>query len=53
MVFLTTDHLSSRGRHLEASQIFIDYAQDVEAAVEVLRQGAEFSEALRIVSLLV
>ncbi|WWC91266.1 uncharacterized protein L201_006209 [Kwoniella dendrophila CBS 6074] len=46
-----TDHLSSRGRHLEASQIFIEYAQDVDSAVDVLCRGADFSEAYRLTSL--
>jgi len=46
---LTPDHLSSRGRHLEAAQVYLDYASDVDAAVDVLCRGAEFSEAYRIV----
>ncbi|WVW79282.1 hypothetical protein I302_101249 [Kwoniella bestiolae CBS 10118] len=46
-----TDHLSSRGRHLEASQVFIEHAQDVDSAVDVLCRGTEFSEAYRLTSL--
>jgi elongator complex protein 1 len=47
---LTPDHLSSRGRHLEAAQVYLDYASDVDAAVDVLCRGAEFAEAHRIVA---
>nr|XP_018259126.1 elongator complex protein 1 [Kwoniella dejecticola CBS 10117]OBR81284.1 elongator complex protein 1 [Kwoniella dejecticola CBS 10117] len=46
-----TDHLASRGRHLEASQVFIEHAQDVDSAVDVLCRGADFSEAYRLISL--
>lgn len=46
-----TDHLSSRGSHLEASRILLDYMHDVDAAVDVLSRGANFPEAYRIVSL--
>ncbi|WRT69010.1 uncharacterized protein IL334_005992 [Kwoniella shivajii] len=46
-----TDHLASRGRHLEASQIFIEHAQDVDSAIDVLCRGTEFSEAYRLASL--
>ncbi|OCF72658.1 elongator complex protein 1 [Kwoniella mangroviensis CBS 8886] len=46
-----TDHLSSRGRHLEASQVFIEHASDVDSAVDVLCRGTEFSEAYRLTSL--
>nr|XP_019009784.1 elongator complex protein 1 [Kwoniella pini CBS 10737]OCF48565.1 elongator complex protein 1 [Kwoniella pini CBS 10737] len=46
-----TDHLASRGRHLEASQVFIEHAQDVDSAVDVLCRGADFSEAYRLTSL--
>jgi hypothetical protein len=44
------DHLASRGRHIEASQVYLDYADDVDAAVDVVCRGAEFGEAYRIVS---
>lgn len=44
-----TDHLSSRGRHGEAAQIFVDYANDIDSAVDVACRGSEFSEAYRIV----
>lgn len=45
-----TDYLGSRGRHSEAAQIFIDYGNDVDGAVEVLCRGAEFAEANRLAS---
>jgi elongator complex protein 1 len=44
------DHLSSRGRSLEAAQVFLDYQNDVDSAVDVLCRGAEFAEAYRLVS---
>ena len=44
-----TEHLASRGRHGEAAQTFLDYAQDVDSAVDVLCRGNEFAEAYRIV----
>ena len=47
------DHLVSRGKHLEAARVFLDYSEDVDAAVDVLCRGIEFSEAYRIVSLIV
>lgn len=46
----STDHLASRGRSIEAAQIYVEYAQDVESAVDVLCKGAEFAEARRLVS---
>jgi elongator complex protein 1 len=45
-----TDYLSSRGRHLEAAQVFIEYTQDVDSAVDMLCRGSEFGEAYRLVS---
>ncbi|WVR09089.1 hypothetical protein IAU60_006151 [Kwoniella sp. DSM 27419] len=48
MVGRVTDHLASRGRHLEASQVFIDHAQDVDSAIDVLCRGTEFAEAYRL-----
>ena len=45
-----SDYLASRGRHVEASQVLIDYAADVDEAVDVLCRGAEFAEAYRLVS---
>ncbi|WWD21132.1 hypothetical protein CI109_105613 [Kwoniella shandongensis] len=50
MVERVTDHLASRGRHLEAAQVFIEHAQDVDSAVDVLCRGTEFAEAYRLVS---
>jgi elongator complex protein 1 len=47
---LIVDHLSSRGKNLEAAQIFLDYAKDVDSAVHVLSRGGEFAEAQRVVS---
>lgn len=46
-----TDHLSSRGKHLEAARVFIDYSEDVDSAVDVLCRGTEFSEAYRTATL--
>ena len=43
------DHLSSRGKNLEAAQIFMDYANDVDSAVQGLSKGLEFAEAQRLV----
>ncbi|KAK4687641.1 elongator complex protein 1, partial [Tremellales sp. Uapishka_1] len=43
-----TDHLASRGRTLDASQVYLDYAKDVDSAVDVLCRGTEFSEAYRV-----
>ena len=43
------DHLASRGSHLEASRVLLDYAQNVDAAVDVLCRGTDFPEAYRIV----
>ncbi|WVQ81518.1 hypothetical protein IAT38_003642 [Cryptococcus sp. DSM 104549] len=51
MVERVTDYLASRGRHLEAAQVFVEYAGDVDSAVDVCCRGAEFSEAYRLVSL--
>nr|ODO03858.1 elongator complex protein 1 [Cryptococcus depauperatus CBS 7855] len=45
-----TDYLGSRGRHLEAAQVFIEYAKDIDSAVDTCCQGTEFSEAYRLVS---
>lgn len=45
------DYLGSRGRHLEASQIFIEYSSDVDSAVDTCCRGAEFSEAYRLTSI--
>jgi elongator complex protein 1 len=45
-----SDHLSGRGKSLEAAQVFIDYGEDVVSAVDTLTRGAEFAEAYRIVS---
>lgn len=47
----TKDYLGSRGRHLEASQIFIEYSSDVDSAVDTCCRGAEFSEAYRLISI--
>lgn len=44
------DHLASRGKPIEASRILVEYARDVDAAVDVLCRGAEFAEAYRLVS---
>lgn len=43
------DHLSSRGKNLDAAQVFMDYAKDVDSAVQVLSKGLEFAEAQRLV----
>ncbi|WVQ93259.1 hypothetical protein IAU59_000325 [Kwoniella sp. CBS 9459] len=51
LVQRVTDHLASRGRHLEASQVFIEHTDDVDSAVDVLCRGTEFSEAYRLTSL--
>ena len=51
MVERVTDHLSSRGKNLEAAQVFMDYANDVDSAVEVLSKGLEFAEAQRLTAL--
>ncbi|KAK8843352.1 hypothetical protein IAR55_007009 [Kwoniella newhampshirensis] len=51
MVERVTDYLASRGRHLEAAQVFVEHAQDVDSAVDVLCRGTEFAEAYRLVSL--
>lgn len=47
---ISTDHLASRGRPIEASRILVEYGKDVDKAVDILCRGAEFSEALRLVS---
>jgi hypothetical protein len=44
-----SDHLSSRGKNLDAAQVFMDYAKDVDSAVQVLSKGLEFAEAQRLV----
>ena len=44
------DHMSSRGRSIEGARILVDYAQDVDGAVDILCRGAEFAEAYRLVS---
>ena len=44
-----TEELSSKERHLEASQILVDYAEDASQAVAVLASGGHFSEAKRLV----
>ncbi|OWZ30446.1 elongator complex protein 1, partial [Cryptococcus neoformans AD2-60a] len=51
MIERVTDYLGSRGRHLEASQIFIEYSSDVDSAVDTCCRGAEFSEAYRLISI--
>ncbi|KAE8543492.1 hypothetical protein D1P53_000206 [Cryptococcus gattii VGV] len=51
MIERVTDYLGSRGRHLEASQIFIEYSSDVDSAVDTCCRGAEFSEAYRLTSI--
>lgn len=43
------DHLSGRGKNLEAAKVFMEYADDVDNAVDVLTRGAEFAEAYRLV----
>jgi elongator complex protein 1 len=45
------DHLASRGRRVEASRVLVEYAKDIDAAVDVLCRGAEFAEAYRLVCL--
>ncbi|GMK55839.1 hypothetical protein CspeluHIS016_0208950 [Cutaneotrichosporon spelunceum] len=50
MVERISDYLSSRGRHAEAGQVLVDYAEDVDAAVDVLSRGGEFAEAYRLAS---
>ncbi|SRR6266404_948436 len=44
------EDLTSKKRHAEASQVLVDYAQDVREAVITLVNGNQFSEARRIVS---
>ncbi|ORY20535.1 putative Pol II transcription elongation factor [Naematelia encephala] len=46
-----TDHLSSRGASLEASRVLVEYAKDVDSAIEVLCRGSQFAEAYRLASL--
>ncbi|RSH95270.1 hypothetical protein EHS25_000356 [Saitozyma podzolica] len=46
-----TDHLASRGRHTEAARVFVEYASDVDSAVDVLCRGTDFAEAYRLASL--
>jgi len=46
---LTADYLASRGRHLEAAQLYLEYTQDVDSAVHAVSSGADFAEAYRIV----
>lgn len=46
----SAEELSSKKRHTEASQVLLDYAEDVREAVITLVQGNQFSEARRIVS---
>ncbi|WOO84954.1 Elongator complex protein 1 [Vanrija pseudolonga] len=48
LVERVTEYLVSRGRHIEASQIYMEYEGDVDAAVDVLARGAEFAEAYRL-----
>lgn len=47
---LTVEYLASRGRHLEAAQLYLEYTQDVDSAVHAVSSGADFAEAFRIVS---
>ncbi|EJD52142.1 IKI3-domain-containing protein [Auricularia subglabra TFB-10046 SS5] len=42
--------LSSKRRYAEAATVYLDYADDVDAAVHVLVEGNEFAEAQRLVS---
>lgn len=43
--------LKSKRRFAEAGRVLLEYARDVEAAVEALVEGGEFTEALRLVRL--
>lgn len=49
----TSDHLTGRGKSLDAAQVHMEYAEDVDSAVDALTRGAEFAEAYRIVSHLI
>lgn len=44
------DYLGGRGRSIEAAQVFLDYASDVDSAIDVLCRGGEFSEAYRLIA---
>ena len=46
---MSADHLASRGRPLEASQVYLEYGSNVDAAVDVLCRGMGFAEARRVV----
>jgi elongator complex protein 1 len=43
--------LKSNRRFSEASQVFLDYAEDVEEAVVALLEGSKWAESLRVIHL--
>lgn len=49
---VSSGHLSSRGRNVEAGRLVLDYGGDVEEAVVQFCKGRDFSEAYRVVRLL-
>jgi elongator complex protein 1 len=50
---LTVEDLVSKKRHPEAARVLLDYAKDVREAVAALVAGNGFSEARRLVGVLV
>ena len=46
-----SEHLASRGKRLEAAQLLVDHAGDIDTAVDILCRGSEFGEAYRLVHL--
>jgi len=48
-----SEELSSKRRYSESARVLLDYSKDVREAVTSLVQGNKFSEARRIVSIIV
>ncbi len=51
--FSRTEDLVSKKRHSEAARVLLDYAKDVREAVVALVGGNAFSEARRVVCILI
>ena len=49
----TAEALKGKGRYAEAGRVLLEYGRDVKAAVAALSEGNDFTEAMRIVSLLI
>lgn len=44
------ERLKDKKRHFEAGRVLLEYARDVEAAIETFVQANAFAEAIRLVS---